>query len=98
MTDCKYSPLFGRVIIKREVEEKKGSVLIPTHLQKKHARCEGTVVAMGPQAEGVSIGDHVIFGRHSGTWLDATYAGAAENDDGTTFLCQDEDILAIVRS
>jgi len=97
MSECKYSPLFGRVIVKREVEAKKGSIMIPEHIRKKHARSEGIVVAIGPTAEGVSLGDHVIFGKHSGTWLDATYAGSAENDDGTMFLCQDEDILAIIK-
>lgn len=110
MSECPYQPLFGRVIIEREVTEKKGSVLIPEHLRRKHARCEGKIVAKGPAAdETISIGDHVIFGRHSGTWLDATYsaasiqtqqglrAGLQENDDGKYFLCQDEDLLAIVK-
>lgn len=92
----KYKPLFGRVLIKREVEEKKGSIVLPANLQKKHSRCEGVVLAVGPTAEGVKEGDRVIFGKHSGTWLDSTYTGAAENDDGATFICQDEDILAIV--
>lgn len=94
MNTTKYSPLFGRVIIRREIEEKRGSILLPN--AKKHARSEGVVIAVGPSAEGVKVGDHVIFGRHAGAWLDATYSGAAENDDGTTFICQDEDILAIV--
>lgn len=97
MKDCKYAPLFGRVVIKREVEEKKGSIMIPTHLQKRHARSEGIVFAKGPSAEGIEIGDKVIFGKHSGTWLDSTYTGTAENDDGTWFLCQDEDLLAIIK-
>ena len=98
MTECKYSPLFGRVIIKREVEEKRGSIFIPTTAQMRHARAEGSVIAKGPNAEGVEIGDKVIFGKHSGTWLDQTYSQKAENDDGTMFLCQDEDILAVIRS
>lgn len=93
---CKYKPLFGRVVISREVEEKKGSIMIPSHLQKRHSRSEGVVVAIGPSAEGVEIGQRVIFGKHAGTWLDSTYSGTAENDDGSMFLCQDEDILAIV--
>lgn len=100
----KYKPLFGRVIIKREVLEKKGSIVLPAHLQKKHSRSEGVVIALGPTAgilrEGeescLKVGDHVVFGKHSGAWLDSTYTGSAENDDGTTFICQDEDILAVI--
>ena len=95
MSDVKYRPLFGRVLIKREIEEKRGSILLPN--AKKHARSEGNVIAVGPTADqSIKIGDHVIFGRHAGTWLDSTYTGAAENEDGTLFLCQDEDILATI--
>lgn len=90
----KYKPLFGRVVIKREVEEKRGSIILPN--AKRHARSEGIVIAIGPTAEGVEVGDHVIFGRHAGSWLDSSYTGTAENDDGTTFICQDEDILAVI--
>jgi co-chaperonin GroES (HSP10) len=97
MSENKYKPLFGRVIIKREVMEKtKGGILIPDTQKKRHAKCEGIVISVGPSAEGVKEGDHVVFGKHSGTWLDSTYTGTAENEDGTTFICQDEDILAII--
>ena len=45
----------------------------------------------------LKVGQKVIFGRHSGAWLDATYgADGKENDDGSLFICQDQDILAIV--
>lgn len=108
MSKTKYKPLFSRVVIEREVQTKVGSVMLPEHLQKKHARCEGVVIAIGPTADGVKIGDKVIFGRHSGTWLDGSYSQVAvqtqqgqqralkDNDDGTLFLCQDEDLLAII--
>jgi co-chaperonin GroES (HSP10) len=94
MSECRYKPLFGRVVIKREAQEKHGSIIIVN--AKKHAKSEGIVAAVGPTAEGVKVGDHVIFGRHSGAWLDATYSGQTENDDGTFFICQDEDLLAII--
>jgi co-chaperonin GroES (HSP10) len=52
------------------------------------------------------IGDQVLFGRHAGAWLDETYssfrdpksgqAGMKSNDDGTLFICQDADILAVI--
>lgn len=44
------------------------------------------------------VGDEVIFGRHSGAWLDATYSDKGQdNDDGKLFICQDQDILAVIK-
>lgn len=108
MSECKYRPLFGRVLIEREIASKHGSIVIPEHLQRRHSRAEGVIVAVGPTAEGVKVGDRVIFGKHAGTWLDSTYtevkmqterglqSGLKDNGDGTLFLCQDEDLLAII--
>lgn len=102
----KYTPLFARVLIKRMVEEKRGSIILPD--AKRHARCEGTVIAVGPTSdENIKVGDHVIFGKHAGAWLDGTYSefkdargiiGSKDNNDGTLFICQDEDILAKVEA
>lgn len=98
-------PKFGRVLIKREIKEKIGSIIIPD--AKRHATCEGTIVALGETAgwaeipekgyvQTLAVGDQVIFGRHSGAWLDATYGrGGETNDDGSLFICQDADILAV---
>lgn len=105
--EVSYAPLFGRVLIKREVQTQSGGVLIPETIAKRHARCEGEIIAKGPSAdESIKVGDRVIFGRHAGTWLDATYApvrgpngqpfGITDKDDGTLFLCQDEDLLAVI--
>lgn len=105
-----YRPLFGRVIIKREkLEKTKGGIFIPDTQTKRQARSEGIIIAMGPTAgfvtvnngeektiQTLKVGDKVIFGRHAGTWLDSTYTESAEKDDGTTFICQDEDILAVI--
>lgn len=103
-----YKPTFARVIIEREIQTQQGGVLIPETIAKRHARCEGIVIAVGPTAdESIKVGSHVVFGRHAGTWLDATYApvrnpqtgqpfGIADKDDGTLFLCADEDILCII--
>lgn len=106
--NVKYSPKFGRVLIKREVEEKtKGGIILPENQAKRHAACKGIIVALGETAgwtetyiEGelkpiqtLKVGDEVIFGRHSGAWLDGTEA----SDDGTLFICQDQDILAVIK-
>lgn len=104
-SSVKYQPKFGRVLIKREVKEKSaGGIIIPN--AKRHATCIGEIVAMGETAgwvevpnqgnvRNMKVGDKVLFGRHSGAWLDATY-GNEENDDGSLFICRDEDILAII--
>lgn len=54
----------------------------------------------------LKIGDRVVFGRHAGAWLDNTFTpafhpvtkerGIKENDDGTMFVCQDADIIAVI--
>lgn len=110
-SQLKYNPKFGRVLIKREVREKSaGGIILPD--AKRHARCEGIIVALGETAgwtksfdengekfiQAFALGDKVIFGRHSGAWLDSSQnTKGDENDDGTYFICQDEDILAVVK-
>lgn len=108
----KYRPLFGRVLIEREVLKKVGSIIIPLDQQKRQAICKGKIVALGEtagwtnsyDADGtqkiictIKVGDIVSFGRHAGTWMDNSY-GVAENkdDDAPYFLCQDQDLLAII--
>lgn len=108
----KYKPKFSRVLIRREVREKVGSIIIPDNQAKRHAKCEGIIVAMGETAgftesynennesviiQTMKVGDHVLFGRHSGAWLDSGYTEKGdEKDDGTLFICQDQDILAVI--
>lgn len=107
----KYEPKFGRVLIKREVNKKVGSIYIPEASQKRHARCEGVIVALGETAgwtvtynkngeeirmQPLRVGQKVIFGNHSGAWLDSTETKGQENDDGTLFICQDIDILCAI--
>jgi chaperonin GroES len=69
------TPLHDRILIKR-IEEKetvKGGIVIPDTAKEKPQ--EGEVVAVGPGKlhEGkripldVEVGDHVLFGKYSGT-------------------------------
>lgn len=90
----KYKPIFARVLIEREVKKQTtGGIIIPN--AKRHASCEGTIVALGETASDIlKVGQRVQFGRHSGAWLNGSLA--ADADDGTLFICQDEDILAII--
>lgn len=107
-----YVPKFGRVLIEREIKEKtSGGIIIPN--AKRHASAIGKIVALGETAgwtdsydssgepihiQTLHVGDTVIFGRYSGTWIDATYSEKGEaNDDGKLFICQDQDILAVVK-
>lgn len=107
-----YRPLFGRVLIERKILKKVGSIIIPEDQQKRQAVCKGVIVALGstagwtsaPDSSGnrqtvreVKVGDEVSFGRHAGTWLDKTYGiSSNDQDDAPYFLCQDEDLLAVI--
>lgn len=106
-----YEPKFARVLIERKIEKQFGSIIIPD--AQRHAKCTGKIIALGEtagwtetyneQGEPVmkptlTIGDEVIFGRHSGAWLDATYDVKGQaNDDGKLFICQDADILCVIK-
>ena len=107
-----YRPLFGRVLLEREVLKKVGSIIIPLDQQKRQAICKGKIIALGETAgwtrsydesgeekmvRSINVGDTVSFGRHAGTWLDQSYGVAGnEQDDAPYFLCQDEDLLAVI--
>lgn len=106
-----YRPLFGRVLLERSLDEKtKGGIIIPD--AKRHALCKGKIIALGETAgwtqvydekgepkmvRTINVGDVVSFGKHAGTWLDKSY-GIADNskDEAPFFLCQDEDLLAVI--
>jgi chaperonin GroES len=71
-----FRPLHDRVLIRRvEAEEKSaGGIIIPDTAKEKPM--EGEVIAVGPGARGedgkiqpldVKAGDHVLFGKWSGT-------------------------------
>lgn len=107
-SSVKYEPKFGRVLIQREVKEKsKGGIILPDTAKKRHAACKGVIVALGETAgwtetyvdgelkpiQTLKVGNHVLFGRHSGAWLD----GDDDKDDGTLFICQDQDILTVIK-
>lgn len=107
-----YRPLFGRVLLERTLLKKVGSIIIPEEQQKRQAICKGKIVALGEtagwtrsyneqgtekMARSINVGDTVSFGRHAGTWLDSSYGVAAnDKDDAPYFLCQDEDLLAVI--
>lgn len=96
-----YEPKFGRVLIERE-KKKASGIIIPEDAAKRNAPCIGTIVALGETAgwtetyingeltpvQTLKVNDKVIFGRHAGAWLDG---------EETLFICQDQDILTVIK-
>lgn len=81
-----YAPTYARVLIQRD--RVKTSLILPDNAAERNAPVMGKVISKGPTAdESIEIGQHVIFGRHAGTWLKEA------GDD--LYLVQDEDILAV---
>ncbi len=95
----KIEPLGDRVLIARDEEANKtpGGLYIPKAAQEKQAR--GKIMACGPGrlVDGirdrvklnVSVGDHVIFGKFSGTEV--------EIGEAKYTLVREDDILCVLR-
>jgi co-chaperonin GroES (HSP10) len=93
-------PLFSRVLIERELAAVTGILLLPS-TKKRLASLRGTVHAVGPEVTAVKPGDVVLLGRYAGTWIDEDGSvmpdGFEEdNDRAKYFICQDEEILAVI--
>ncbi len=101
-----YEPKFGRVLIEREVKKASG-IIIPENAAKRNAPSVGIIVALGETAgwteaynssgelsptQTLKKGDKVLFGKHAGAWIDST-----DGNDGTLYICQDADILAVIK-
>jgi len=90
------TPLHDRVVIRRitDVETVRGGIIIPDSAKEKPQ--EGVVVAVGtgkfekgqtiPLA--VKVGDHVLFGKYSGTEI------KIDNDE--VLIVREEEILGIL--
>ena len=93
----KLQPLHDRVVIKRLEEERTspGGIVIPDSAAEKPVR--GEVLAVGPgkvtddgktQALGVNVGDHVLFGKYSGT--------ECKLDGAELVVMREDDIMAVI--
>ncbi|MGE0213182.1 MAG: co-chaperone GroES [Parvibaculaceae bacterium] len=92
-----FRPLHDRVVVRRVEEDTKtkGGIIIPDTAQEKPM--QGEVIAVGPGARDengklqpldVKAGDHVLFGKWSGTEVKL---------DGTEYLIMKEsDIMGII--
>ena len=84
----KLVPLGDRVVLKQVVAEEttKSGIVIPG--QSKEKPQQAKIVAAGPEAENVSVGQTVIYSKYAGTTV--------ELDDVDYIIVKQEDILAIV--
>ena len=91
-------PLHDRLIVKRfeEEEKTKGGIIIPDNAKEKPQRGEVVAVGSGKELDGkklpleVKQGDHVLFGKYSGTEI---------KFEGSEYLMmREEDILGVVEN
>jgi chaperonin GroES len=87
--ECPLQPLFAFVVLEREKLVSKGGIIIPDAAQKTNAKQKGRVSAIGPAVDAVAIGDLVLFGQFSGSWI--------EMDGRDFYIVHEEDILARVK-
>ena len=93
----KFRPLHDRVVVKRiDAEEKtSGGIIIPDTAQEKPS--QGEIIAIGPGGRDeagklipidVRVGDHILFGKWSGTEVKI---------DGTDYLIMKEsDVMGVI--
>lgn len=95
--DIPYVPKFARVIVERQLFNKRASgLIIPDEAKKKYAENKGVVVAYGPTAENVELGETVCWGNYSGASIDFKDAGFV-SDDRELYMIADEDVLFTFR-
>jgi chaperonin GroES len=93
----KFRPLQDRVVLRRVTQEEKtaGGIIIPDTVQEKPQ--EGEVVAVGPGARNeqgaivaleVKAGDHVLFGKWSGTEV--------KIDGEDLLIMKESDLLGVI--
>ena len=84
----KLVPLGDRVVLKQVVAEEttKSGIVIPGQSKEKPQQAE--VIAVGPDAQNVSVGQTVIYSKYAGTTV--------ELEDTEYIIMKQEDILAIV--
>lgn len=91
MANIPFTPLFARVLLKREKVEKVGSIILPDTAANKYNPEEGILVALGHTADEALqdlVGKKVMFAKYSGAWI--------KIQDVEYFMCQDEDLLGVV--
>jgi len=85
-----FYPLADRVLIKPDEEKGEklyaGIIIMPE--MGKTRSTTGTVLALGPDCDGLELGDKVLFGKYAGADLKL-------NEEEVT-ICRQEDILGVI--
>lgn len=85
-----FEPLGKRVLVEREEELKTtaSGIIIPDNASKEKPS-QGKVIAVSKEAEGLSVGDTVVFAKYSGSEIAL--------DDKKYLVLNTEDILGIIK-
>ena len=85
-----FEPLGKRVLVEREEELKTtaSGIIIPDNASKEKPS-QGKVVADSKEAEGLSVGDTVVFAKYSGSEITL--------NDKKYLVLNSEDILGIIK-
>ncbi|ARR00177.1 MULTISPECIES: co-chaperone GroES [Campylobacter] len=85
-----FEPLGKRVLVEREEELKTtaSGIIIPDNASKEKPS-QGKVVAVSKEAEGLSVGDTVVFAKYSGSEITL--------NDKKYLVLNTEDILGIIK-
>lgn len=85
-----FEPLGKRVLVEREEELKTtaSGIIIPDNASKEKPS-QGKVVAVSKEAEGLNVGDTVVFAKYSGSEITL--------DDKKYLVLNTEDILGIIK-
>ena len=88
-----FTPLFARVLLKREKVNKIGSIIIPDSSANKYNPEEGILIAAGhtvePEIQNL-LNKKVMFAKYSGAWI--------KIQDEEYFMCQEEDLLGVIHA
>lgn len=91
MSKIPFTPLFARVLLRREKKEKIGSIILPATSIGKYTKEEGILIALGHTADEALktlLNQKVMFAKHSGAWV--------KIGEDEYFMCQDEDLLGVI--
>lgn len=91
MTNIPFTPLFARVLLKRDKVEKIGSIILPDSATNKYNPEEGILISVGHTCEDnikEMVGNKVMFAKYSGAWI--------KIQGEEYFMCQEEDLLGVI--
>lgn len=83
-----------RLIVRPSVAETKspGGIIIPDAAVEKLS--EGSVVTVGPDVKGIEVGDHVFYGKYSGTKIPGSGKPRSESEKEELVVMRIDEIIA----